>query len=108
MSRYFEPGPMDRDTLQAVLPVFIKEVEELRDRLASAEARSDPQAVKRAVHQLRGTAGAFGATCIHEQSTDIEDSLREQALSRDELGQKLDQLCATVSATLAVIEAQYR
>lgn len=108
MSRYFEPGPMDRDTLQAVLPVFIKEVEELRDRLASVEARSDPRAIKRAVHQLRGTAGAFGATGIHEQSAAIEDSLREQALSRDELGQKLDQLCATVSATLAVIEAQYR
>lgn len=107
MSRYFEQGPMGRDALQALLPVFIKEVEELRARLLRVEVRSDPEAAKSAVHRLRGTAGSFGATPIYEQSADIEESLRKHTLSCDELGQKLDRLRATVSATLAVIEAEY-
>ena len=112
MSRYFEQGPlMDRDTLKAVLPVFIDEVEELHARLLSAELRSDPEVAKKAVHQLRGVAGSFGATLIYEQSTEleqrIEQSVSGNALPVDELNQKLDRLCETVSATLTIIKAEY-
>ncbi|GEM_PF-4643660 len=108
MSELFEQRKLiDRETLKALLPVFMREIEGLRDQLKNDEVRSNPDAAKKTVHQLRGVAGSFGATLIHEQSSDIEEGMSQGEISSNELGQKLDELCETVSKTLEYVKAEY-
>ncbi|MCK6685331.1 MAG: response regulator [Thermoanaerobaculia bacterium] len=65
-------GPSETETAIALLEAFLAELPARVQSLSTGLSKGDAQAASRAAHQLRGTAGTFGAERIASLSLAIE------------------------------------
>jgi HPt (histidine-containing phosphotransfer) domain-containing protein len=87
-----------------MLPTFVANMVEYRDRLATAIANADMDEVKRAAHAMKGLAAQFGAPRVSLLARQIEHDCRTIA----DVSVVLGKVVAAVAATAQAIKARER
>lgn len=91
----------DRNSIRHLVNQFLDHLSERSRRMAEAMAQSDWQALRREVHQIKGTAGAMGYPAMTEQAATLDECLRAEAPDRAEVAARLDELARQIEQALA-------
>jgi two-component system, sensor histidine kinase LadS len=59
-----------------LLSIYLDELQETADSIMAAFAESDLSEIQRLVHQVRGSAGAYGYPSITQLAGQIDDTIR--------------------------------
>lgn len=71
----------DEELLRELCEIFVNEYPKLLQQLRLAIAESDPQAVMRAAHSLKGELGYLGANAAVQTSRELENMGHEKNLA---------------------------
>ncbi len=82
-----------------MLPTFVSNMIDYRDRMASAVAESDLAAAKRAAHAMKGLAAQFGAP----QVSAIAKSIEQEAATAADVAAQMPSLVSAVAAAAQAI-----
>jgi HPt (histidine-containing phosphotransfer) domain-containing protein len=89
-----------------MLPTFVSNMVEYRDRLARAIAEADMVAAKRAAHAMKGLAAQFGAPRVSMLARLIEDEAHSVADVSKTLGKLVNAVAEAAQAIKAREKAQ--
>jgi HPt (histidine-containing phosphotransfer) domain-containing protein len=92
----------DRSMLEAVLGIFLEAVPEVRARLARALETSQPPAIRREAHAVRGAAGHVGGLALQAAAFALETAAAENRSA------ELSALGQEVLRQLALLESRVR
>ncbi|HTZ34614.1 MAG TPA: Hpt domain-containing protein [Stellaceae bacterium] len=89
------------EAARAVIELFIGECGELTATIAAPDA--DPEAVRRAAHSLKSSAGQLGAAALSDAAIAVESAA---SAGSPDLQQLIAGLCACAAATQRALAAR--
>lgn len=80
---------------------------ELIERCREALKASDADALRRAVHTLKGSASTAGAEIVSDRAADLNAHIKQDALSWEQLSERVAELEGEANAVVEHIRAEY-
>ena len=94
------------ELLCRLLTKFTEDYHDTQDKIVSAQAAGNDDAINLLVHTIKGVSGNLGMQHLHEHSKIIENNLKQSQLDNNAIIEYGDNISKTIAALRAFIDVQ--